>query len=308
MAHMPKVSVVIPTYNRHQFLGGAIASVLSQTFQDFEVIVVDDASKDETPVMVSSLSDKRVKYVRHPANRGGSAARNTGILRSDSSYIALLDDDDEWLPHKLKMQIDLLDNTHPQVGIVYSGYHIVDRTTGAVLGQIVPRRRGDLSKALLAENHLGGASSVLLRRECFDQVGLFDENLPSYQDYDMWIRISRVFHFEYIKDPLFRYYVHGSKIWMTPRAINHGSEMLLKKYGASSPLKRYCSYHFLDTGILYCYRGELRNGRAAFLRAIRLHPLEMRHYFYFCLSLLGLNIFKKVKENKEKMFAILRSN
>jgi glycosyltransferase involved in cell wall biosynthesis len=305
---MPKISVVIATYNRHEFLRPAIASVLDQTFQDFEVIIVDDASKDETPAVVSSLSDKRVKYVRHAANRGGSAARNTGILRADAKYVALLDDDDEWLPDKLKMQVDLLDNADLKVGIVYTGYDTIDRTTGIVLARRVPTRRGDLSKALLSENYLGGASSVLLRRECFDQVGLFDESLPSFQDYDMWIRISTAFHFEYVKDPLVRYYIHNNKIWTTPDAINNGITRFLKKYGTSSQLRKYCSYVYLDTGILYCYAGQITNGRIAFLRAIRLHPLETRYYFYLCLSLLGLDLFKKVKESKEKIFKKLCLN
>jgi glycosyltransferase involved in cell wall biosynthesis len=298
---MPKVSVVIPTYNRHQFLQGAIVSVLNQTFEDFEIIVVDDASKDDTPTVVSSLSDKRVKYVRHPANRGGSAARNTGILRSDAKYVALLDDDDEWHPDKLKMQVDLIDKADLIVGVVYTGYDIIDRTTGAALGRIVPSKKGDLSKALLSQNYLGGSSSVLLRRECFEQVGLFDESLPSFQDYDMWIRISTAFHFEYIQDSLLRYYVHDNKIWATPEAIKNGIDKLLKKYGVSRSLRKYCSYIYLDVGVLYCYAGQIGDGRAAFSRAIKLYPLEIRHYFYFCLSLMGLSLFKKAKENKEKI-------
>jgi glycosyltransferase involved in cell wall biosynthesis len=301
---MPKVSVVIPTYNRHKFLHSAIASVLNQTFQDFEVIVVDDASKDETPAVVSSLSDKRVIYVRHPTNRGGSAARNTGILRANARYVALLDDDDEWLPDKLKMQVDLLDNTDSKVGVIYTGYDTVDRITGMVLGRQVPRRRGDLSEALLSENCLGGASSVLLRRECFEQVGLFDESLPSFQDYDMWIRISTVFHFDYVQDALLRYYVHNNKIWTNPDTIGDGVNKLLKKYGVYRQLGKYCSYIFLDIGILYCYDGQVTRGRTAFLRAIELHPMEIRHYFYFCLSFFGLYLFKKIKERKEKMLKV----
>ena len=98
---MATVSVIIPTHNRSDFLRSAIASVLNQTYQDFELIVVDDASTDNTAEAVAEFNDERIKLLRHDTNKGGSAARNTGILASECDYIALLDDDDEWLLEKL---------------------------------------------------------------------------------------------------------------------------------------------------------------------------------------------------------------
>ena len=99
---MSQVSVVIPTHNRSEFLRSAIASVLSQTYQDFELIVVDDASTDSTAEVVASFNDSRIKFIRHQTNQGGSAARNTGIRASKCDYIAFLDDDDEWSPGKFQ--------------------------------------------------------------------------------------------------------------------------------------------------------------------------------------------------------------
>src|SRR5215510_16389067 len=130
---MPAVSVIIPTYNRAEFLRLAITSVLNQTFQDFEIIVVDDASEDHTHEVVSDFSDKRIKYIRHEANKRVSAARNTGVLSASGDYIAFLDDDDEWLPRTLQMQVALLEDSTSIVGGVYTGYVQIDRYTGQVL-------------------------------------------------------------------------------------------------------------------------------------------------------------------------------
>ena len=117
---MPKVSVVIPTHNRAGFLQAAIQSVLNQTFQDFEIIVVDDASEDQTTEIVRSFSDPRIRYMRHESNKGQGASRNDGIRQASGEYIALLDDDDEWLPEKLAKQVALLDSSPSQVGMIYT--------------------------------------------------------------------------------------------------------------------------------------------------------------------------------------------
>src|SRR5690348_13147078 len=112
---MAPVSVIIPTHNRSDFLRNAITSVLNQTYQDFEIIVVDDGSTDNTSEVVANFSDERITFIRHDTNKGGSAARNTGILASKCDYIAFLDDDDEWLPDKLRKQMEILVASPPEV-------------------------------------------------------------------------------------------------------------------------------------------------------------------------------------------------
>ncbi len=118
----PTVSVIIPTYNRAHLLGRAIESVLDQTYQDFEIIVVDDASADETEEVVKSFGDDRINHIRHQKNKGGSAARNTGIKAARGEFIAFLDSDDEWVPKKLEKEIDRLQTLSNEVGVVYSGF------------------------------------------------------------------------------------------------------------------------------------------------------------------------------------------
>jgi len=186
---MDKVSCIIPTHNRAAFLADAISSALAQTYENLEVIVVDDASTDNTSDVVAAFNDGRITYLRHSMNKGGSAARNTGILTSRAEYVAFLDDDDEWLPEKIAKQMKVLRSSAPEVGCVYTGYWDVDRSSGSYVGKQIPNRRGDLAKELQLENCIGSTSSVLVKRECLNEAGLFDESLPCSQDYDLWLRL-----------------------------------------------------------------------------------------------------------------------
>ncbi len=303
---MPKVSVVIPTYNRPEFLASAIASVLNQTFQDFEIIVVDDASTDETPEVVDSFKDSKIKYIRHEINKGGSAARNTGIKASSSEYIAFLDDDDEWLPEKLKKQVEILDNCPQKVGGVYTGFLKIDKASEKIIGQSIPLGKGSFIDDLIKDNRIGTTSTHLLRRECFQKVGLFDENLPSSQDFDMWVRLSREFHFEFIKEPLVKYSFHEKRISTDVEKKIKGIEIILERYGQLlATNRRSCSQSYLSLGVLYCYNGNTKKGRESLLKAIKLYPFEIRHYFNLVLSLLGAGAFKKLKRTKEKIIALI---
>jgi len=298
---MPKVSVVIPTYNRAELLRSAIISVLNQTFQDFEIVVVDDASKDNTAEVISSFNDKRIKYIRHETNKGEAGARNTGVMNSEGEYIAFLDDDDEWLPEKLKKQIELFENSPREVGGVYTGFLKVDRTTGEVLKRVIPTKRGNIFSDLLRFNWIYIPSVLMVKKECFEKAGLFDASIPFGLDYDMWIRISKGFHYEYIREPLVKYYSHGNgRLSTNYKLVISGKEAMLKKYGElfASNRKDY-SYRYLQIGVLYCYSGDTKKGREALFKAMMTYPFEIRHYFNLFLSLLGADAFKKIKQIKE---------
>src|SRR5688572_2235335 len=148
---MPNVSVIIPTHNRAESVFNAVTSVIKQTLEDIEIIVVDDASNDNTAEALARLRDKRIRFIRHEMNKGGAAARNTGILNCKSDYIAFLDDDDEWLPEKLAKQMAVLLASPPEVGCVYTGYFDVERSTKRVIGQQIHTKRGNLSRELQLE-------------------------------------------------------------------------------------------------------------------------------------------------------------
>lgn len=298
---MSKVSVIIPTYNRAEFLSTAITSVLNQTFQDFEIIVVDDCSKDNTPEVVSRFNDKRIKYIRNETNKGEAGARNTGIVNSNSEYIAFLDDDDEWLPEKLELQVNLLKNSPTKVGVVYTGYIEIDRTNKKILWKMIPTKKGDIHKDMFIKNYVGIPSTVILRRVCFERIGLFDENVVYPTDYDMWIRISKEFYFEYIEKPLVRYHIHDNSISNNSEIRIRGIETMLKRYSQifSSNSKAHSQY-YIRLGVLYCRNGNAKKGKESFLKAIRLYPFEIRNYLFLGLSLLGTNNFKRLQNSMKR--------
>lgn len=180
----PTVSVVIPTYNRAHLVGRAIQSALNQTHQDFEIIVVDDAFTDNTEEVAKSFNDPRIRYIRHEQNRGGSATRNTGIKVSRGEYIAFLNSDDEWSPEKLGKQMLLFSIVSENIGAVYyDGYGQADgyarRSTNSLL------RTGRVYQDLLQGWYLDSTSLFVLRSDVFEKSAMFDETLPSFQDYDL---------------------------------------------------------------------------------------------------------------------------
>ena len=167
----PTVSIIIPTYNREQLIARSIKSVLNQTYQDFEIIIVDDASTDNTEEVISNFNDKRIRYIRHEKNKGAAAARNTGIRAARCDYIAYQDSDDEWLPEKLARQMELLEDASPQVGVIYTGFWKTENHRRTYIPfSWVSQKNGDIHKELLKGNFIG-SPVVLTKKECFRQGG-----------------------------------------------------------------------------------------------------------------------------------------
>ena len=297
----PKVSVIIPTCNRPAFLPTAIRSVLDQTFSEFELIVVDDASDEPIASLVQAFHDDRVRWMRHDRRRGAAAARNTGIRNSDGEFVAFLDDDDEWYPEKLRRQVAVLFRSPPDVGAVYTGYDVVDRNAGKILSRMQPIHKGDISSALLRDNCIGSTSCILLRRTCLESAGMFDETLPAFQDYDLWIRLSKMCSFEYVSECLLRYHLHSSRIWTDPERICNGLNILLRKHGISRPLRRQCSAYYFSAAVQFCEASQGRKARAALRRAIGLYPFAGRYYLYFLLSLMNGRAYQSVQQTKAKV-------
>jgi len=299
---MPKVSVIIPTRNRAPLLRLALASVLAQSYQDFEIIIVDDASVDDTQAVIANIADVRIRYFRHAANRGEGASRNAGIARAGGDYIAFLDDDDTWLPEKLAAQVEALDRCPARVGGVYTGYVRFHIETGATIATVAAEKRGNIYDDLRAQNWVGSPSAVLLRRECFAKVGRFDEQLKFGVDYDMWIRISRFYDFEVINKPLLRYAVHPDRLSEDSRAILRGKESQLAKYADYfAGNRRSYGRYFLSLGVLYCYNRKPTQGRAALRQAIRIYPFEARPYVNLFFSLWGSENFIRMKSLKDRL-------
>lgn len=184
---MPKVSVIIPTYNRLPMLKEAVDSVLSQDFEDFELIVVDDGSTDGTEEEIKKYG-KRVRLLAYPENRGVSAARNRGLLQARGKYVALLDSDDLWVKGKLKIQVAFLDD-NPQYPLCYTDEIWIRKGK-----RVNPKVKHAKYSGWIFEKCLPlciiSPSSAVMRRTLFSRVGLFDEALPVCEDYDFWLRVS----------------------------------------------------------------------------------------------------------------------
>jgi len=285
-----------------------MASVINQTFENFELIVVDDASEDDTQEVFSSFRDDRIKCVRHPFNRGEAASRNTGISHSQGEFIAFLDDDDRWLPEKLRLQLDLIRDSPPIVGAVYSSFIVIDMTSGMTLGEWIPKKRGDIYGDMAFDNFVGTPSTVFLRKECFCRAGLFDEHIAYSLDYDMWIRISKEFHFDFIEVPLVKYYFHENQISRNIEIQARGKEALLKKHGPFfTANKKAYSKHILDLGLLYRDQQMIEKARETFLKATKIYPMRTGNYtgLMKCLGygLLGKEYFTRLKKFKDSLSA-----
>jgi glycosyltransferase involved in cell wall biosynthesis len=301
---MPKVSVIITTYNRARYLQRAIRSVLNQTFQDFEIVIVDDASTDETANIVEGFANPKIRYLRHQFNRKEAGSRNTGLENARGEYIAFLDDDDAWLPQKLSAQIDLLDKSPPIVGAVYASFLTIDGASEKVLGSWKAEKRGNVLQDLIEKNWIGIPSTVLVRRHCFDAVGMFDAQIDFGLDYDMWLRIAGLYQFEYIQEPVVLRSINHDRMSTNYALLLRGFESQFRKHGEMFfQNKKGYGRRLLTLGVLYCYNGHLRTGRATLLKAIRLNPRETRNYFNLALSFLGAENFRKIKQFRDKLCA-----
>lgn len=205
-SRVPLVSVVIPAYNAARTVCATIDSSLHQTVSDIEVIVVDDGSNDDTAKAVEAIPDPRVRLVRQP-NGGAAAARNAGIRHAIAEWVALLDADDIWLPHKLEVQLAVL-KSNPDVLAVQSGACFVDDQLRTLSVRPCVQPKDSLLTFLRFQNLPNAASTWVIARRMFEQMGMFDPSLAILEDWDMCIKISRYCNPISISEPLSLYRVH----------------------------------------------------------------------------------------------------
>ncbi|MGD1855742.1 MAG: glycosyltransferase family 2 protein [Leptolyngbyaceae cyanobacterium] len=229
----PKVSVVIAAYNAMRYLPQTLNTVLDQTFQDFEVIIVDDGSRDQIKSWAATLNHPKVKFFSQ-ANAGSAAARNTALSHAVGEYIAFLDADDLWDLRKLETHVQALDN-NPEVGLVYSWVATMDendRPQGKVCEN---SESGDVLPRLIEHDIIECGSNPVIRRECFDRVGVFDTSFPYAQTWEMWLRIAMAYGFYCVPEPLVKYRFHPgntSKKWQKMEANYHA---IIEKVFAIAP-------------------------------------------------------------------------
>ena len=224
---MPEVSIVIPTHDRPNFLKRALLSVVNQTFMDWEILVVQNGPDRGAKAVCENYSREglAVRYLFEP-RPGAAGARNAGIRASKGRFIAFLDDDDRWYPEKLETQVEVLRN-YPSTGVAVCRSWEVDET-GRVLG-LRPKKNDECSFRNLVMNDpvhmISSLSGVMIRRSCFDEIGLFNESYRICDDVDLYWRLAPYYGFQVIPEPLFDYRVHGAN---TSRNLEAGWAELIQ--------------------------------------------------------------------------------
>jgi glycosyltransferase involved in cell wall biosynthesis len=292
------VNIILPTYNRAQLIARAIKSLLNQTYQDFEIIVVDDGSTDNTEEVVKKIDDKRIRYIRHKENKGAATARNTGIKAAKAQYIAFQDSDDEWLLEKIEKQIIAFKNVSPKVGVVYTGFWKIQDNKKIYMHSFnIKSKEGDIHESLLKGNFIA-TPATLIKKECFERIGMFDEKLPTLEDWELWIRISKYYHFKYIDEPLLiSYYslggVNEPNLPIKAKAL----KLILKKhFNDIKKDRKVLAGHYFYIGHVLCLSGKIVQGRNYFVKAIIIYPLDVKFFLLIIISLFGKRAYAKIRK------------
>lgn len=319
---MPKVSVIIPTYNRENLVLESIRSVFAQTFADFEIIVVDDGSTDNTREILQPYLSK-IKYIYH-RNTGQSFARNLGILASEGEYLAFLDSDDIWEPKKLKIQVEIL-NKEKNIGLIFTNFKKFDK------GRIIFESRFDIYKLLyqipiekadgynifkkkvfreLLEETWIFTPTVMVRKECFAKAGLFNPDIRFSEDWELFLRLARHFYFAYIDRPLVKVRSHSENISEDLLERLLGEIEVLRLVNATYPnlnnsilkiISSQLSLRQYSAGYQYFSRGNLYEARKQFRLSFSEKKSNFKAYSYFLVSCLPQE-FVKIVRNIKKLF------
>ena len=222
------VSVIIPTYNRADYLKLALKSVIEQTYKNIEVIVVDDGSTDHTAEVIASFNNSRIKYFYQENTGLPAAGRNLGLRECSGAYIAFLDSDDMWHPEKLEKQVRYLCE-HPQYYLVYSNAWIIDdfELQKGLLLKSGTLKQGKIFRKLINGNFIP-VMTVLMRREVFENVGFFNEDysIRAAEDYEYWLRIALHYKFGFIDEPLAMYRKHSGSTISKANSAQLGQKVL----------------------------------------------------------------------------------
>lgn len=279
----PLVSVVIPTFNRSGLLRDAVRSVLDQTFRDFELIVIDDGSTDDTDIVMQGFDDSRLNYIVQP-NRGRSAARNRALAMAQGQFIAFLDSDDLYLKDKLERQVAFM-AAHPEVGMIYTAAICVDKDGHPLSRQFYTAEvEGDIYREVAFFQPVTiTLPTVMLRRAVLDAVGVFDESMDRFEDTDLWRRVTKRFRVGILREPTCILKTHDDNDLRAqdPELINSAIDHYVAKVfredadmgaellsSGASRLYEYYGRAFLGVA------GWRRRGFQLLLNAIRFRPMR----------------------------------
>ncbi|GAB5480145.1 MAG: glycosyltransferase [Marinobacter nauticus] len=291
--HFGSISAVIPCFNREAMLPAVLDSIAAQTLPVDDIIIVDDGSRDQSVQVAKDWATRHpqiaVQVLVQPVNQGANAARNRGFRASQSDWIAFLDSDDLWHPDKLEQQARRLLDLGPDYGFAYTGFRYVD-DDGAELGVFIPEHEGDIYPDILGKAHLRTTSTYLVRKECLEQIGGFDDSLPSCQDWDLSIRLAQQTKIAALRAPLLEYLEGsgGNRISRQLRRSALGHMAIRRKYRSESRgNRRIEAQQLLNIADLLLRMGRMRYGRHAMLALWKLTPSKPQAIAGLILSCLA---------------------
>ncbi|HEY3782165.1 MAG TPA: glycosyltransferase [Fimbriimonadaceae bacterium] len=304
---MPTVSVLLTCYNHIAYIPAALDSILAQTFTDFEIIAIDDGSKDGTREWLQARKEP-IQLIFNEQNLGTYASLNVALSKAKGDYIAVLNDDDVWHPTKLEKQLALF-QLHPKVGLVHTDGKFINGegqiVEGSPLGFEFPRTEtGDVLLGLLYANKII-ASAVLVKRECFNKLGGFNENYFGSGDWEMWLRIAEQYEIGFVPEPLTDYRVHGAnashkldRIWRDDQMLREWIETREPVYQGKGyqeqTLKKALAHNEACLGTVKTLNGNPAAGRAAYKRSMELEPGRFKSYLRYCATFLPASVFRKL--------------
>lgn len=283
------VSVIIPTYNRANVIERAIRSVLNQTYDNIEIIIVDDKSEDNTKEIVDKIDDNRIRYFFLEENKGACFARNYGIEISNGKYIAFQDSDDEWINNKLEKQIQFLEKNKLDV---VSCKMIVNNSFDM---QIFPKLCDVNKKNIYFENYIS-TQTILGKKVCFIEEE-FDEKLPRFQDWELIIRLVSKFKVKILDEILVNVYIQENSISKNSNKAVDAMEIFLNKHSVSKDIEA----HYLRLQGIYKVNTS-RNYKENFRKAFIKNPYNIKHIFDYFICIIGLRKFHYNFYRKRNMY------
>jgi glycosyltransferase involved in cell wall biosynthesis len=284
----PLVSIIMPTYNNAHFLPESLAAILKQTFRDFEIIIVDDGSTDDTETVVQPYRSS-IRFFRKE-NGGPAAARNLGIKNANGQLIAFLDADDLWLKDKLEIQVNYL-NENPAVGLVFT-----DAVRFDAEGKFRPSFRetyGYVPSEKMFEqllfDHFIAMSSVMVRRRCLEDVGLFDESLTGAEDYNLYLRLAKKYEFGFLDNVMVHVRLHGASLsdnleQMCEDEIKNLDKIVGLFPDAEIPKRKLAGRIYARFGRYYFSQQRFAEARDCFTKAFLHAPLQVETWPFFFLA------------------------
>ncbi|MBD3287791.1 glycosyltransferase [candidate division KSB1 bacterium] len=308
------VSIIIPMYNSEKTLENTFETLIIQTYQDIEILLIDDGSTDRTAEIALSFAQKYSNvYYHHKENGGVASARNLGLKKAAGKLIALCDHDELWLPQKLEKQVPLFDD--PETGLVYSGHNVKHIKNGKENVMNNGRRiyyEGDCFHKILQFNFIP-TNTVVIREKCFEKVGDFysGKEMHGTDDRHMWIRIARYYKIRAVKEVLITHVIHGDNWSLNENRMLNSAIACLddisKQFPAKSSkdviaLKKGYFNTYLHYGLNLFYKKDYKNARYCFKQTLRRKPFHLKSLMYYLSGFLPQNMIDFIRNIKSRFY------